>query len=78
MTKQFSPLQKLEAILFANDEPVAEATLRQWLGKANVRDLLTTLQKHYKDRGVRLVHYEGDKWALRTPTELSCSLTASA
>ncbi|MBC6443889.1 MAG: SMC-Scp complex subunit ScpB [Alphaproteobacteria bacterium GM202ARS2] len=76
MTTQFSPLQKLEAILFANDTPIAESTLQQWLGSADVRKLLATLEEHYKDRGIRLVCVEGNKWAMRTPTELSCSLTA--
>ncbi|MBC6497596.1 MAG: SMC-Scp complex subunit ScpB [Alphaproteobacteria bacterium GM7ARS4] len=76
MTKQWSSLHILEALLFAHDTPVTEQTLQQWLGAdVPVRSLLKTLQEHYKGRGVQLVCINDKEWALRTPADLSASLT---
>ncbi|GAB6054166.1 hypothetical protein JCM17960_29860 [Magnetospira thiophila] len=64
-------LRLLEAVLFASAEPLAEKTLALRLpDDANLKELLTTLQGHYADRGVRLVQ-AGRTWAFRTAPDLA-------
>jgi len=64
-------LRLLEAILFANAEPVSQAMLQVQLGEtADLPALLAQLQDHYKGRGVNLVENDG-VWSLRTAPELA-------
>jgi len=64
-------LRLLEAILFANAEPVSLAMIQSQIGdSADVSVLLATLQNHYKGRGVNLVENDG-VWSLRTAPELA-------
>lgn len=61
----------LEALLFASAEPVEEATLATRLSAgSDVRQRLTALQDHYRDKGVNLFR-TGDRWAFRTAPDLA-------
>jgi len=60
----------LEALLFAAEEPLDEATICARLPDgADVPSLLATLAEHYRGRGVNLVKV-AEKWQLRTAPEL--------
>ena len=71
-------LRILEALLFAAEEPLDEKTLAARLpADADLRGLLTQLQKDYESRGVNLVRVAG-KWTLRTASDLAWLLTREA
>ncbi len=64
-------LRLLEAILFANDEPVRFDALQDQLGaSADVGAMLEELQTFYQGRGIRLVETDG-AWSFRTSPELT-------
>lgn len=64
-------IRLLEAILFANDEPLTTKALEDQLGEsADVVALLQQLQEEYQGRGVNLICNDG-VWSFRTATELS-------
>ena len=68
-------LRILEALLFAAEEPLDEKALAARLpAGADVRALLTQLQRDYAPRGVNLVRIAG-KWTLRTASDLAWLLT---
>jgi segregation and condensation protein B len=68
-------LRILEALLFAAEAPLDEKILATRLpAGADVRALLTELQKEYAPRGVNLVRVSG-KWSLRTANDLAWLLT---
>jgi segregation and condensation protein B len=68
-------LRILEALLFAADEPLDEKVLAARMpAGADVRALLTELQKEYANRGVNIVRV-GGKWSLRTASDLAWLLT---
>ncbi len=68
-------LRILEALLFAAEAPLDEKILATRLpAGADVRALLTQLQKEYAPRGVNLVRV-GGKWSLRTANDLAWLLT---
>src|SRR5580658_2881644 len=68
-------LRILEALLFAAEAPLDEKVLAKRLPEgADVRALLTQLQKEYETRGVNLVRVAG-KWTLRTAADLAWLLT---
>jgi segregation and condensation protein B len=68
-------LRILEALLFAAEAPLDEKILAARLpAGADVRALLTELQREYAPRGVNLVRVAG-KWALRTASDLAWLLT---
>ena len=68
-------LRILEALLFAAEAPLDEKILARRLpAGADVRALLTELQKEYALRGVNLVRI-GGKWTLRTANDLAWLLT---
>ena len=63
-------LRILEALLFASDEPLDEATLGERLpDDSEISALLEELQASYASRGVNLVRVAG-KWAFRTAEDL--------
>lgn len=64
------PKRLIEAILFAAEEPVAEAELRARLGGAAVAGPLAELEADYAGRGVRLER-QGRAWAFRTAPDLA-------
>ncbi|MGE4351058.1 MAG: SMC-Scp complex subunit ScpB [Bdellovibrionales bacterium] len=71
MPEPKTELRLLEAILFANDEPVSFNALQQHLGEsADVGALLEELQTFYQGRGIVLVN-NGDVWSFRTAPELA-------
>ena len=75
MTELFSPLHQLEALLFASDEPLSEKELKAYCGNhVDIHKLLRDLKNHYKNRGIQLECYEGNKWALRTHPALAQQL----
>jgi segregation and condensation protein B len=66
----------LEAILFASAEPVSERALASRLPRgADVKVLLTELQRDYAGRGVALVQ-AGGSWAFNTAPDLAPMLHA--
>src|SRR5436190_17155959 len=68
-------LRLLEAMLFASDEPLDEATLRKKLPDGiDVKAALEQLQGEYAARGVNLVRING-KWSFRTASDLSWLMT---
>ena len=63
--------RQVEAILFAADEPLDIQTIQDKLNKrANIIEVLESLQKQYQFRGVNLVCIS-NKWSFRTATNLS-------
>lgn len=61
----------LEAVLFAAEEPLDEATLREHLPPGtNVRAVLAQLADDYADRGVRLARV-AERWAFHTAPDLA-------
>ena len=70
MTEEKAFLRMVEALLFAADEPLDEASLAARLPEgAEVAALLATLAERYATSGVNLVRVAG-KWALRTAPDL--------
>lgn len=71
-------LRIVEALLFAADEPLAEAQLaRHFVEGEDMKALLAELQSLYAGRGVNLVRVAG-KWAFRTADDLSFLLEREA
>lgn len=68
--KERQKLGALEAMLFANGEPVESARLAEAmrLDPAQVQDLLAVLQSEYdaRDAGIVLLRFEGDRWQMTT------------
>ncbi len=63
-------LRVIEALLFAAEHPLDEASLVEHLDEEmDVRALLEELQAHYSGRGINLVRVAG-KWAFRTAEDL--------
>ena len=68
-------LRLLEALLFAADGPLDEATLKRPLSDSvDLKAALAMLQAEYATRGVNLVRI-GKKWTFRTAGDLSWLLT---
>ena len=68
-------LRLLEAMLFASNEPLDEATLRKKLPEGvDVKAALAQLQADYAARGVNLVRV-GHKWSFRTAGDLAWLMT---
>jgi len=65
---------RIEALIFASDEPLGMARLRTLLGEdvrsADIRDALAHLRAHYADRGIRLIEVAGG-WQFRSAPELA-------
>lgn len=63
-------LGAMEAMLFANGEPVEAARLAEAMriDTAQAQDLLKQLQADYDEResGMVLLHFDGDRWQLST------------
>jgi len=71
-------LRILEALLFAAEAPLDEKILSARLpAGVDVHALLTQLQRDYASRGVNLVRI-GNKWTLRTASDLAWLLTHEA
>jgi segregation and condensation protein B len=68
-------LRLLEAMLFASNEPLDEATLKKKLPEGiDIKAALEQLQSDYASRGVNLVRING-KWSFRTASDLSWLMT---
>jgi segregation and condensation protein B len=68
-------LRLLEAMLFASNEPLDEATLKKKLPDGiDIKGTLEQLQADYASRGVNLVRVNG-KWSFRTASDLSWLMT---
>ena len=68
-------LRLLEAMLFASNEPLDEASLKKKLPEGvDVKKALTELQADYAERGVNLVRING-KWSFRTASDLAWLMT---
>ena len=63
---------RIEALIFASDEPLSVARLRALLGEdarsADIREALARLQAAYAERGIRLVEVAGG-WQFRSAPE---------
>ena len=63
--------RKIEAILFAAEEPLDIESIQSRINKsADVQKILLILQKQYSNRGINLVCIK-DKWSFRTSEDLS-------
>ena len=63
--------RKVEAVLFAAEEPLDEETIKEKLNiRTDISKILTSLEKQYLDRGINLVCIS-KKWSFRTATNLS-------
>ena len=63
--------RKVEAILFAADEPLDLKSIQTRLDvKADVSKILKSLENQYKNRGINLICI-ANKWSFRTPSNLS-------
>jgi len=68
-------LRAAEALIFASAEPLDEATIAARLSPdADVKAVMSELQRHYAGRGVNLVRVAG-RWAFRTAADLSWLLS---
>jgi segregation and condensation protein B len=70
--KKISDIErKVEAILFAADEPLNTESIQERLKtRSNIPKILESLVFHYKDRGINLVCI-AKKWSFRTASNLS-------
>jgi len=63
--------RKVEAILFATEEPLDIESIQEKLNtRANISKILESLGKQYKNRGINLVCI-ANKWSFRTASNLS-------
>ena len=63
--------RQVEAILFAAEEPLDLESIQTRLKlKANVPNILKSLENQYKSRGINLICI-ANKWSFRTPSNLS-------
>ena len=63
--------RKVEAILFAAEEPLDEETIKEKLNiSADISKVLTSLEKQYFNRGINLICIK-KKWSFRTAINLS-------
>ena len=63
--------RKVEAVLFAAEEPLDEETIKEKLNiRTDISKILTSLEKQYLDRGINLVCIS-KKWSFRTSPNLS-------
>jgi len=61
----------VEAILFAAEEPLDIESIKMRMTiKSNVANILESLEKQYKDRGINLICIS-NKWSFRTAANLS-------
>lgn len=69
--EQAQHMRILEAVLFAAEEPLDEATLKERLpAGANVKAALAALAEDYAGRGVRLARV-AERWAFHTAPDLA-------
>ena len=67
----FEHVRMAEALLFAAEEPLDEATLAQRLPEgADIPAVIAALTAHYSVRGINLVHTNG-RWWFRTSSDLA-------
>jgi len=65
------PERQIEAILFSAEEPLDIETIKSRMKKkGNVEQILSSLERQYKNRGFNLVLIAG-KWSFRTAKNLS-------
>ena len=63
--------KKVEAILFASEEPLDIESLKEKLNtRANILHILESLEKQYRNRGINLVCI-AKKWSFRTSSNLA-------
>jgi segregation and condensation protein B len=63
--------KQIEAILFAAEEPLDEASIQEKLkSRTDVAKVLNSLQEQYRNRGINLVCIS-KKWSFRTASNLS-------
>jgi segregation and condensation protein B len=60
----------VEATLFAAEQPMTVEQISTHLGEANVRPALAELQRHYAQRGIRIVE-RGKRWHFETAPDLA-------
>ena len=68
-----SLINRVEALLLASDEPLTLQKLRALLEEtpsSELREVLTTLESHYSDRGINLVEVGGG-WQFQTSPDYS-------
>ena len=71
-------LRRIEALIFASHQPMSVSALQEHLTvDVSLDDILNTLVRDYKGRGVELVHTAGG-WQFRTASDLSGLLTIVA
>lgn len=63
-------MRAVEATLFAAEESMTADAISIHLGQADVRAALAELQRHYQDRGIRLVE-RGRRWHFETAPDLA-------
>lgn len=63
-------VRAVETTLFAAEEPMTAEALSAHLAGADVREALTTLEAHYRGRGIQLVE-RGRRWQFQTAPDLA-------
>ena len=64
-------LRMLEAILFAAEEPLDVESIKERMTvKANIENILASIEKQYRNRGINLICI-AKKWSFRTASNLS-------
>ena len=70
-TKSSNLERQVEAVLFAAEEPLDQESIQDKLKtRKNILDILQSLEKQYKGRGINLVCIS-NKWSFRTSSDLS-------
>ena len=70
-TNATEPERQVEAILFAAEEPLDIESIKMRMTiKSNVANILESLEKQYKNRGINLICIS-NKWSFRTAVNLS-------
>jgi len=63
-------LRAVEAALFASEQPLGLAELRQYVGDGDIGGALARLVDHYAGRGINLVE-RGGRWHFQTAADLA-------
>jgi segregation and condensation protein B len=63
-------LRAVEAALFASEQPLSLAELRQHVGDGDIGGVLARLVDHYAGRGINLVE-RGGRWHFQTAADLA-------
>ncbi len=63
-------VRAVEAVLFANEQPMTVQAIKALLGDSDVRGALAQIESDYAGRGIQLVR-RGDRWHFQTAPDMA-------